>query len=68
MERLELPINTVSLGGIETLITRPAITTHSAMSDQDRGRLGIPDGLLRLSVGIESIEDLIEDFEQALSG
>ncbi len=68
MERLELPINTVSLGGIETLITRPAITTHSAMSDQDRRRLGIPDGLLRLSVGIESIEDLIEDFEQALSG
>lgn len=67
LQRVELPIDTVSLGGIETLITRPAITTHSAMPQHDRRRLGISDGLLRLSVGIESIEDLLEDFEQALS-
>ena len=67
MERAELPINTVSLGGIETLVTRPAITTHSAMAPEDRDRLGISEGLLRVSTGIESIEELIEDFQQALN-
>jgi len=67
MERARLPINTVSLGGVETVVTRPAITTHSAMDREDRDRLGISDGLLRLSTGIESIEELIEDFKQALN-
>lgn len=66
LERVTLPIVAPSLGGIETLITRPVTTSHSGMSPEDRERLGITDGLIRLSVGIESTEDLIEDFMQAL--
>ncbi len=67
IERVKLPIKTVSLGGVETLITRPAITTHAGMRPEERHRLGLPDGLLRVSVGIESEVDLLEDFEQALA-
>ena len=66
IEKVNLPISAPSLGGIETLITRPATTSHSGMKSEDRERLGIPDGLIRVSVGIEAIEDLIEDFDQAL--
>jgi cystathionine beta-lyase/cystathionine gamma-synthase len=64
--RLQLPACAPSLGGVETLITRPATTSHSGMSREDRERLGITDSLIRLSVGIEAAEDLIEDFKQAL--
>ncbi len=67
IENTTLPINAPSLGGIQTLITRPATTSHSGLSPKDRQRLGISDSLIRLSVGIEATEDLIEDFEQALS-
>ncbi|HKS39793.1 MAG TPA: PLP-dependent transferase, partial [Blastocatellia bacterium] len=49
-----------------TLITRPATTSHSGMPSEDRARLGITDTLIRVSVGIEATEDLIEDFDQAL--
>ena len=66
IERVRLPIVAPSLGGVETLITRPVTTSHSGMSPEDRGRLGITDGLIRVSVGIEATEDLIEDFAQAL--
>jgi cystathionine beta-lyase/cystathionine gamma-synthase len=66
LEGLTIPIVAPSLGGVETLITRPATTSHAGMSRQERRTLGISDGLIRLSVGIESTEDLIEDFEQAL--
>ena len=65
-ERSRLPIVAPSLGGVETLITRPATTSHSGMSPQDRKRLGITDSLIRMSVGIEATEDLIEDLNQAL--
>ena len=61
-----LPIVAPSLGGVETLITRPSITSHAGMSREDRERLGISDRLIRLSVGIEATEDLIADLEQAL--
>jgi cystathionine beta-lyase/cystathionine gamma-synthase len=61
-----LPIIAPSLGGVETLVTRPATTSHAGLSPEDRQRLGISDGLIRLSVGIEATEDIIEDFEQAL--
>jgi len=61
-----LPIRAPSLGGVETLITRPATTSHSGLSPEDRQRLGISDSLIRLSVGIEANEDIIEDFQQAL--
>jgi len=66
MHRTALPIIAPSLGGVETLMTRPATTSHAGLSAEDRLRLGITDGLIRLSVGIEATEDLIEDFAQAL--
>jgi cystathionine beta-lyase/cystathionine gamma-synthase len=68
IDRVTIPINAPSLGGVETLITRPATTSHSGMSAAERTRAGIGDGLVRLSVGLESSDDLIEDFEAALSG
>jgi len=55
-----------SLGGVHTLLTRPATTSHAGLSRDERLRLGISDGLLRLSVGIEATEDLMEDLQQAL--
>ncbi len=67
MRRATLPINAPSLGGVETLFTRPATTSHSGMSPEDRQRLGISDGLIRLSVGIEATEEIIEDFGRALA-
>jgi cystathionine beta-lyase/cystathionine gamma-synthase len=66
MEKTTLPVIAPSLGGIETLLTRPAITSHSGMPQEERRRLGISDSLIRMSVGIEAAEDLIADFEQAL--
>ncbi|MCC6556895.1 MAG: aminotransferase class I/II-fold pyridoxal phosphate-dependent enzyme [Polyangiaceae bacterium] len=66
--RLRIPIQAPSLGGAETLITRPAITSHAGLDPEERRRMGIADGLVRVSVGIEAIEDLIEDFERALAG
>jgi cystathionine beta-lyase/cystathionine gamma-synthase len=65
--RLRIPIVAPSLGGVHTLLTRPATTSHAGLSREERLSLGISDGLLRLSVGIESTEDLLEDFGQALS-
>jgi cystathionine beta-lyase/cystathionine gamma-synthase len=65
IRKTTLPIAAPSLGGVETLITRPVITSHAGMSRADRQRLGISDRLIRLSVGIEACEDIIEDFEQA---
>jgi cystathionine beta-lyase/cystathionine gamma-synthase len=56
----------VSLGGVETLITQPAITTHAGMGVEDRERLGITEDLIRVSCGIEGQQDLIADFSQAL--
>jgi cystathionine gamma-lyase len=56
-----------SLGGVESLIEHPAIMTHASVPPENRGRLGITDDLIRLSVGIEHQDDLIEDLEQALA-
>ena len=67
MKRTTLPAIAPSLGGVETLLTRPATTSHAGMSRDERLRLGIGDNLIRLSVGIEATEDLIEDFRRALS-
>jgi cystathionine beta-lyase/cystathionine gamma-synthase len=66
IESATLAINAPSLGGVETLITRPATTSHAGLSKEERENAGITDGLIRLSVGIESTDDLIEDFERAL--
>lgn len=56
-----------SLGGVESLMTFPAVQTHADVPVEIRERLGVNDRLLRLSVGIEAVEDLISDLEQALA-
>lgn len=66
-QRLALPVNAPSLGGPETLVTRPAITSHAGLAPEERRRQGIGDGLVRVSVGLEAVEDLVEDFQQALA-
>jgi cystathionine beta-lyase/cystathionine gamma-synthase len=68
MQRVSIPIVAPSLGGVETLVIRPSITSHAGMSREDRERLGISDSLVRVSVGIEATDELIEDFDQALRG
>ena len=55
-----------SLGGVESLIEHPALMTHASLPKERREAIGITDGLVRLSVGLESLDDLIEDIEQAL--
>jgi cystathionine beta-lyase/cystathionine gamma-synthase len=66
MDNTSIPLIAPSLGGVETLLTRPAATSHSGMSAENRARMGISDSLIRMSVGIESTEDIIADFKQAL--
>ncbi|HMG36334.1 MAG TPA: cystathionine gamma-synthase [Blastocatellia bacterium] len=56
-----------SLGGVETLISHPATMTHASVPEVERNRLGITDGLVRISVGIEDVEDIIADLDQALA-
>jgi cystathionine beta-lyase/cystathionine gamma-synthase len=56
-----------SLGGVETLISHPATMTHASIPEVERNRLGITDGLVRVSVGIEDVEDIVADLDQALS-
>ena len=64
--RLEYPICTASLGGVESLVTRPVQTSHSLLSVEELAEAGISDTLIRYSVGIESADDLIADLKQAL--
>jgi len=66
MNRTSIPVIAPSLGGVETLLTLPSTTSHAGMNPEDRRALGISDGLIRMSVGIEAPEDIIEDFEDAL--
>jgi cystathionine beta-lyase/cystathionine gamma-synthase len=56
-----------SLGGVESLISVPALMTHASVPEERRREMGITDGLVRLSVGIEDVEDLLEDLDQALA-
>ena len=66
LERTNLFSLAESLGGVESLIEHPAIMTHASIPAEIREEIGISDGLVRLSVGIESIEDLLEDIDNAL--
>ena len=66
LRRLKIITPAVSLGGVESLICSPARTSHSKISAEERKRIGITDSLLRLSVGIENVEDLIDDLAAAL--
>ncbi|MEC2070680.1 methionine gamma-lyase [Alkalihalophilus marmarensis] len=67
MNKLELLKCAVSLGDVDSLIQHPASMTHSVVPREERIKMGIADGLIRLSVGIENVEDIIYDLEQALS-
>jgi cystathionine beta-lyase/cystathionine gamma-synthase len=67
IDHVTLPISAPSLGGVESLITRPATTSHSGMTPEERARAGIAEGLIRFSVGLEATEDLIEDFTRSLA-
>jgi len=66
MQSLKLITLAVSLGNVDSLIQHPASMTHAAMSPEDRMEFGITDSLIRFSVGIENIEDVLEDLDQAL--
>ena len=61
-----IPTLAVSLGNVDSLIQHPASMTHSAMTKEAREKTGVTDSIIRLSVGIENIEDLIADMEQAM--
>ncbi len=67
-KRLKLGYLAESLGGVETLVCHPASMTHAAVGVEGRKRLGITDGLMRISVGIEEVEDIVADLDQALDG
>ncbi len=66
-KRIQLPLVAPSLGGVETLVTRPALTSHAGLSPDERRRIGIADGLIRMSVGLEAADDLIAALASALS-
>ena len=66
VRRLKLFTHAPSLGGVDSLVSEPRYTSHASMSAEERAAGGIPDGFLRLSIGIEDAEDLIADIEQAL--
>ncbi len=66
LRRLRLVTHAPSLGGVDTLVGEPRFTSHAKMSAAERAKIGIPDGFLRLSIGLEDVDDLIADLEQAL--
>ncbi len=66
LSRLRVPLNAASLGGVESLVVRPARSSHLGMDPAERDRIGITDRLVRVSVGVEDPDDLLADFEQAL--
>jgi cystathionine beta-lyase/cystathionine gamma-synthase len=67
-KRLRLGLLAESLGGVETLVCHPATMTHAAVGPEGRAKLGITDGLMRISVGIEDVDDIVGDLAQALAG
>jgi cystathionine beta-lyase/cystathionine gamma-synthase len=66
MEALELCLPATTLGDVYSLVLHPATSSHRSLTPQERARVGIPDGLVRLSVGIEDVGDILADLEQAL--
>jgi cystathionine beta-lyase/cystathionine gamma-synthase len=68
LDRLGLILHAVSLGGMESLATRPAMSSHRGMTSEARHKAGVSDSLIRLSVGVEALEDLFADLQQALPG
>jgi len=66
-DHLRIAVNAMSLGGVETLVSIPVYSSHIFMSDEELATHGVTPGMIRISVGIEGIDDLIADFEQALA-
>jgi cystathionine beta-lyase/cystathionine gamma-synthase len=66
VRRLKVWLHAPSLGGLESLVSEPRFTSHEHLSTEQRTKMGVPDGFVRLSVGIEDADDLIADLEQAL--
>jgi methionine-gamma-lyase len=66
MNALKMCVRTVSLGTVDTLLSHPASMTHYSVSKEDREKYGITDGLIRMNVGIENVQDIIADLDQAL--
>lgn len=66
MNKLKMCVRTVSLGTVDTLLSHPASMTHHSVSEEQRKKYGITNGLIRMNVGIENIEDIIADLDQAL--
>jgi len=67
LRSVTIPRHAPSLGGVESLVVRPVTTSHAGMSPEDRKAAGISDALIRMSVGLESADDLIEDLDHALT-
>jgi cystathionine gamma-lyase/cystathionine beta-lyase/cystathionine gamma-lyase/homocysteine desulfhydrase len=67
LKQLKLCVLGESLGGVETLISHPATMTHSAVGEEGRAKIGLTDGMVRISVGLEDVDDILADLEQALA-
>ena len=67
LRRLKICTVGESLGGVETLISHPATMTHAALGEEGRAKIGLTDGMVRISAGSEDTDDLLEDLQQALS-
>ena len=66
IDRLQVCTRAVSVGTIDTLISHPASMSHSGMAPADRAKAGVTDGLIRMSVGLEALDDIIGDLGQAM--
>ncbi|MDI6767940.1 MAG: PLP-dependent transferase, partial [Bacteroidota bacterium] len=66
-DSLKIAVNAMSLGGVETLVSIPVYSSHVNMCDEELKKHGVTPGMIRISVGVEGVNDLIEDFKQALS-
>jgi cystathionine beta-lyase/cystathionine gamma-synthase len=66
LRRLKLFLHAASLGGVDSLVSEPRFTSHARMTSEERARVGVPDGFIRMSIGLEDADDLIADIEQAL--
>lgn len=67
LRKLRIAQHAPSLGGVETLVSEPRYTSHASLNADERAALGIPDGFIRVSLGIEDVDDIIADFESAFS-
>jgi len=67
LKRVQVCSLAESLGGVETLISHPATMTHAALGEKGRREIGITDGMVRISVGIENVQDIMDDLDQALA-